>query len=468
MVSKRLIASLVCSTLLLGACAKENDLVRLPASKPAAVLIKDVGVLDVDSGRIARHRDVLLADGRISLIMETGKIAVPAGAVELSGEGATLLPGLIDMHGHIGNASEPSWLGKLPNPNRNLQSYLYSGVTTVLDPADMSDQAFKRRAKVQSGELLGPRIFTAGPMVTATGGHPVPILQNLAPWWIRWYLIPRFTRQVDTPEQARAAVQEIAALGADVIKLSVDHIPADAPRLQGEVMRAAADEARARGVRVVAHIGSVKDAVDAAEAGASLWVHGVYKERIPDDDIRRLAAFDIPMIATMAVFESYALLGQERRMPTPLERETVGAEMLEAFNNVPQTKRLEYFRPYLELIRPLRPVWRENVRRLRAAGVTILAGSDTQSGMFPGPGLHRELHLLTEAGLTPAESIRAATSDAARYLANGKAPEFGSVREGLLADLLLVEGDPTADLDSLARIRAVIKGGVPLERKAAF
>ncbi len=470
MTTNRLFAG-VCaiSIALLTACGKkEADLVRLPASKPAAVLIKDVAVLDVETGSIAPHRDVLLADGRISLVMERGKVTVPPGAVELSGAGATLLPGLIDMHGHVGNAPEPSWLGKLPNPNRNLQSYLYSGVTTVLDPADMSNQAFVRRAQVKSGELLGPRIFAAGPIVTATGGHPVPIFENLAPWWIRWYLIPRFTRQVDTPEQARAAVKEIAGLGADVIKLSVDHIPADAPRIQREVLRAAAAEARALGVRAVAHIGTVEDAVDAAEAGASLWVHGVYKERIPDGEIARFAAFHIPMVATMAVFESYALLGQERRMPTPLERETVSPEVLEAFNNVPQSKRLEYFRPYLDQIRPLRPAWRENVRRLRAAGVTILAGSDTQAGVFPGPGLHRELHLLAEAGFTPAEAIRAATSDAARYLNNGKEPEFGIVREGMLADLLLVEGDPTADLDALARIRAVIKGGVPLERKAAF
>src|SRR5439155_11892390 len=120
---------------------------------------------------------------------------------------------------------------------------------------------------------------------------------------------------------------------------------------------------------------------------------------------------------------------------------------------------------YLESLRRQRDAWRANVRRLRAAGVTILAGSDTQTGVFPGAGLHRELHLLTEAGLTPAEAIRAATIDAARFLANGKEPEFGVIAEGKLADLLLVEGDLTANLDNLAHIRAVIKGGVQLERR---
>ncbi|MGH8459918.1 MAG: amidohydrolase family protein, partial [Nevskiales bacterium] len=151
--------------------------------------------------------------------------------------------------------------------------------------------------------------------------------------------------------------------------------------------------------------------------------------------------------------------------PTPLERETVSAELLAAFDNPPQTKDGEYFRSHLELLHTQRQNWRDNVRRLHAAGVTIFAGSDTQAGVFPGAGLHRELHHLQESGLTPAQVIRAATLDAARYLANGKEPEYGSVREGKQADLLLVEGNPLENLDALARIRVVIKAGVPLERR---
>jgi imidazolonepropionase-like amidohydrolase len=85
-------------------------------------------------------------------------------------------------------------------------------------------------------------------------------------------------------------------------------------------------------------------------------------------------------------------------------------------------------------------------------------------GVFPGAGLHRELRLLAETGMTPAETIRAATLDAARFLAHGGEPEFGIIAEGKRADLLLVEGDPTIDLRSLANIRAVIKDGVVLER----
>lgn len=456
--------------LLLGlvqGCGREAPvLVRRPAAPPSAVLIEDVAVLDVATGARTPDRDVLLEGDRIVAIVDAGEGRAPESALRIDGAGATLLPGLIDMHGHTGNGSAPSWAGALPDPERNLRAYLYCGVTTVLDPADLATAAFERREAIAAGELLGPRVFASGPMFTAPGGHPVAIMQSLAPWFLRWYLVPRLTRQVETPDAARSAVREVAGLGPDVVKLSVDRIPAEAPRIDRAVLAATVDEARKLGLRTVAHIGTLEDAFDAGDAGVSAFVHGVYKERIPDDQIARIAAYRIPMVATIGVFESYAALREGPRVPTPLERETVEPELLAAFDEVPDTEATRLFQPFIESLRPLRPAWRENVRRLRAAGVTILAGSDTQSGVFPGPGLHRELALLAEAGMTPAEAIRAATLDAARFLAASDEPEFGVVIEGRRADLLLVEGDPTQDLAALARIRRVIRAGVPLERIA--
>jgi imidazolonepropionase-like amidohydrolase len=452
------------AALWLAACDSGPVLVQRPASAPPALLIRNVAVLDVDRGERAAGRDVLVRGARIERIDATG--AVQAGDAQvIDGSGATLLPGLIDMHGHVGNSPAPSWLNQLPDAKLNLRSYLYCGVTTVLDPAGMDNETFRLRDDIAAGTLLGPRMFVSGPMVTARGGHPVAIIDTLAPWWIRWYLVKHFTRQVDTPDQARAVADEIAALHADVLKLSVDHIPEAAPRLSRETLAAAVAQARTHGLRAVAHIGSLADAIDAGDAGVALWMHGVEKDALDDAAVDKLKAYGIGMVPTIGVFDSYALLGQGPRVATALERETVPAATLAAFDHPPASSAAgDFFRPYLEKMRPMRPVWRENVRRLHAAGVTILAGSDTQMGVFPGPGLHRELALLVESGLTPAQAIRAATSDAARFLAEGKQPEFGAVAPGKLADLLLVEGDPTANLDALARIRAVIRNGVMLER----
>jgi len=446
---------------LAGCGAPAPDLVRRVDAQPPGILIDDVTILDVATGALTAHRNVLVAGDRIKDIEST---PIPAaGALVVDGKGATLVPGLIDMHGHTGSSSAPAWSGEFPDPELNLRAFLYCGVTTVLDPGDMDNEAFKRREKLRRGELLGPHVYAAGPLVTARGGHPVAVLRELAPWWIRWYLIPHYTRQVDTPEEARKAAIEIAELGADVMKLVVDRVPAEAPRIRNDVLAAAVEAARSRKLRAVAHIGTTEDALDAARAGIAMWMHGVYKERVPDDAVATLAAFHIPMVATIGVFESYALLGQGPRVPTPLEQETVAPETLSAFDRIPAGFNTQ-FRPFIESLRPLRPAWRDNVRRLRAAGVTILAGSDPQSGVFPGAALHRELGYLTEAGLTPAEAIRAATLDAARFLADGPEPDFGSVEVGKRADLLLVEGDPTKDLTALSRIRLLIQDGALIER----
>jgi imidazolonepropionase-like amidohydrolase len=347
----------------------------------------------------------------------------------------------------------------------NLRAYLYAGVTTVLDPADPATEAAERRDRVAAGQLIGPRIYTAGRLLTAPGGHPIALMNVAAPWWIRWYLVPRVASPVGTPDQAIEAVNAQADAGVDFIKVVVDRIPDDVPRMDVATLQAAVDAARARGLRTLAHVGDVRDALDTGRAGVAAWMHVVYKERIPDQTIAELAAFGIPMVPTLTVWQSYASVGRGDRVATRLERETESADVLAAFNQDPgETDLAQTFGPYLDLLRANRPFWAENVKRLHDAGVTILAGSDTQSGVLPGAGLHRELALLHAAGLSRAEVIRAATLDAARFVTGQDDPDFGSVEVGQRADLMLVEGNPLDDLDALAAIREVIVAGIPLQR----
>src|SRR5262245_2426189 len=458
--------SALCALLAASACSKPlPELVALPASPPPAILVRDVAVLDVATGAVEPGRDVLTQGDRIAAIAATGSLPAPVDAETVDGRGATLLPGLIDSHGHITTPYAPLWRNELPDPGHNLEAYLYCGVTTVFDPADGDDGAVARRDALRRGEIPGPRAYTAGRPVTAPGGHPAAMMQELLPWWIRWYLVPRIAYQVPDEAAARAAVAELAASGVDFVKVMVDRVPESAPRIETPVLRAVVDEARRRNLRAVAHIGTLVDARDAAQAGVAAWMHGVYEETLDESGVRELAEFGIPMVPTLAVFESYAQLSDFARIATPLEREIAPAELLEAFNEPPaDPERFDSFQPFLRHLREQRQGSRENVRRLHEAGVVILAGSDTQSGVIPGAGLHRELALLVEAGLTPAEALRAATLDPARFLERTADPDVGQVREGKRADLLLVEGDPTRDIASASRIRAVILGGVRVER----
>jgi imidazolonepropionase-like amidohydrolase len=452
--------ALVC----LACCAKPRPpLVTRPAAGGSTV-ITNVAVFDGVGATTTPARDVLIENGRIARIAAAGTLASAEAAQRIDGAGATVLPGLIDVHGHVDNTSEPAWMAGQPDAPRNMQGYLYCGVTTVFDPADLATLAFQRRDDVAAGTLLGPRIFATGPMFTTPGGHPVAVLQALVPWYLRWYVVPRFSRQIATAEDARREVEALAALKPDAVKIAVDAVPLGGPILADGPLRAIVDEARARGLRTVAHIGTTADALAASDAGVAAWMHGVYKERIPDELVARFVAPHIPYVATVTVFDSYADIFEGKRQATQLEREIVDAAVLDSFAPVPPNAAPPGFVDFFRLLTTTREARCDNVHRVHAAGVTILAGSDTQSGVFPGPGLHRELSRLVECGLSPAEALRAATGDAARFLAQSDDPPFGSVREGKAADLLLVDGDPTRDIDAVHRIRDVFLGGVRLER----
>ena len=455
----------VVAALALAACASPAPSPRVARTAPApvAVWIADVAVIDVAKGERTPARDVLVADGRIAAITRAGASEPPAGAVVISGKDATLVPGLVDMHGHVYADTHPIWAIGLPDPEANLRAYLYAGVTTVFDPGDSSDDAFARRDRVARGELVGPHIYTAGPLFTAPEGHPIALGRAFAPWWIGWYLAPRLAVAVDSVEQANQAIDELAEHHPDAVKLVIDEIPLGSPRLRPEVARALTERAHAHGLRSVAHIGTTRDAVIAAEAGVSLWMHGVYKERIADRDIPVLAHYHIPMVATIEVFDSYARLRSGPRQSTALERETVPAALLDSFTP-PEGFSVGPLTSWQELNEQAVPFRTDNVRRLHEAGVEIFAGSDTQSGVFPGAGLHRELANLARAGLTPIEVIRAATLGPARFLTQSDTPDWGNVAIGQRADLLLVEGDPTRDVAALSAIRAVLQDGVPIER----
>lgn len=428
------------------------------------LVIENVAVFDPVTGDVQGGRDVFVADRRILAVVPHAVREVPAGATVISGAGATLVPGLIDMHGHIAASTAPTWEFGFPTPEENLRGYVYAGVTTVFDPSDASGDAFERRARIANHELIGPRVFTTGKLLTCPHGHPRSLVRAFAPGWIAWWLEEQVASAVDSVEEAHREVDLRAQEGADAIKIAVDAIPLDAPILRREIASAIVERAREHGLRTVAHIGTTEDAIESGEAGVALWVHGVYKERIPDSEIARIAGYGIPMVATIEVFDRYARGMQGPIVPTPLERETVSAEVLESFHPMPDDFELGDFAEWVDVARESKANQFDNLRRLREAGVTVFAGSDVQSGVFPGASLHRELAHLVEAGMTPAQALRAATLDPARFLAGEGELDAGIIAAGKRADLVLVEGDPTRDIAALANIREVILDGVRVDR----
>ena len=451
--------------LFVAACSHAAPLVSRPADGTRSLVIRNVAVFDAPRAVLLDGvHDVLVRDGRIATIGSPGLVA--PGTAELDGHGGTLLPGLIDAHTHTGSLADPPTRVTLPNIGANLAAFLYAGVTTVLDLGSLTPAVFRARAQVADGSLLGPRLYAAGPMITAPGGHPVEVLQVALPWWARWYVIPRATRQVGNAAEGRQAVEGLLPERPDIIKIAVDVREGVVPRLDLDTIASITAAAHAAGIRTIAHIGSSAEAVDAIRGGADALAHGSWRDELSDEAVALLAESRAPVIVTIHVWDLMEHARHSLDDFTPLEREVAGPATLSAWLAAPSLDHEPTLAPFVRAVTAGHDARRRNVLKLRAAGVPILAGSDAcNPGDFPGAGLHQEITKLVEAGLTPGEALRAATFENARFLA-GASADFGEIAVGKRADLLLVAGDPVTHIADLGRIAHVILDGAVLVRHA--
>ena len=404
----------------------------LRAQQPAtggATFIRDVRVFDGE--RVHERTNVLVQDGVLKAI--GARLTPPAGATIVDGANKTLLPGLIDAHTH----------SIAPEALREAVTF---GVTTSLDQFTDHATAAAWRAEQKAGRASARAdLFSAGTLVTAPGGHGTQF--GLA--------IPTLAR----PADAQAFIDARLAEGSDWIKIVYDDGKTYAltiPTLDRATMAAAVRAARARDRVAVVHIGSQRGARDAIEDGASGLVH-LFVDEAPAADfasvVKQRGAFVIP---TLSVNESVsgtasgtALVGDSLVAPYLTPQMVQG--LRGAFPRRPGTT--------MNFAHAL-----ETVRRLKAARVPILAGSDAPNpGTAHGVSMHRELELLVQAGLTPVEALHAATLAPARAF---RLADRGRIAPGLRADLVLVHGDPTREVGRTRDIVAIWKGGIPVDRGA--
>jgi hypothetical protein len=303
---------------------------------------------------------------------------------------------------------------------------------------------FEVRARA-NGSPLAPRVAVAGPLLSSVS-RPQLVVEGDAP-----------IVEVTDPARARAMVREQAALRPDLVKLwwvvprggtAADWLP---------VGEAAIEEAHALGLRVAVHATELETARTAVRAGADVLVHGVDDVPVDDAFLSLLRERRIPYVTTLVVLEGYAeALGGHAHL-SPAERAVADPGAVGSIADPPPLP--ERAAAIADRMRDRLAVASANARRAANAGVLVAAGSDAGNiGTFHGPALLRELELLVQAGLTPAQALRAATLDAAR--AFGWERDLGSVEAGKLADLVVLEASPLADVRNMARIRAVVKNGV--------
>jgi len=287
------------------------------------------------------------------------------------------------------------------------------------------------------------------------------------PFWASWYVVPRIAREVATSDAARQAVADLLPEHPDVIKIGVDDLVPGEPRIANDVLAAIVARAHEAGLRAVAHIGRSRDVVDSINAGVDALMHDVYTDEISDEAVARIAAAHMPVVATISIWDGAEQLGTLRtETVSPLTRDIAKPGVLTALSAFPNDEERDRRTSMLAPLRDGHAARRANLVKLRAAGVTILVGSDAvNAGQFPGAGLHEELVKLVEAGMPAGEALRAATYDNAHFLVGAQA-DFGEVAPGQHADLVMVEGDPTSDIGATQRITHVWLEGVELARHA--
>lgn len=377
-----------------------------------------------------KRTTVVVTDGEIAAVGPDGDVTVPSDAAVLDLDGAVVLPGLIDLHVHLASPAlrdEPGLTDMARivadyarhAPGRR-QSLLEHGVTTVRSVGDPLDWILEAREGVATGHLEGPRIFAAGPLFTTAGGHPVVTI-GVDPEGDA-------VRVPDAPEQARADVRALADAGVDLVKVVQErgHGERRLEPIAPEVLSAIVEEAATNGLHVTGHWGTAEDLHDLLEAGV--------------DGLEHLESHDLLGDDADAVLEMLV----ERQLPVTVTL-TVAA-----VSHRPDTMRTII----------------ERVGELHEAGGRVVAGSDAgMPGVGFGPGLHRELALLVEAGLTPQEALLAATRHAADVL---DADHLGTIAPGAAADLLVVRGDPTQDITAIEEVAMVLRDGrVVVDERAA-
>ena len=422
------------------------------------LVLRGATVLDGLGGRIVNAR-VTVRDHRIADVsLDDARVPLPEGATVVDLSGRFLIPGLFDSHVHWGGSGGIGASSVEMTPDRlahDLRSTLQAGVTSVVSLTDDVAEMQSLAADVAAARRQAPRTFYAGPSITATGGHPSEMFDFLPA------LAEKLTRQVETPEAARAAIAELDRRRVDLIKLVLEPGFADhpLPRLREDVFRAAMAEAKERRLRTTVHVGTDADLRLAVDAGANGIEHAA--RGLGDETIALMAAKKVTFTPTLVVLDwewkRGVVRGEDadaRRLAMPqilqslLDPKSALAPML---GDGDMTRRMAA---------ALDGALEQTGRAIRA-GVPVLAGSDAGNPVtFHGVSLVRELELLARAGLPLGEVLRSATSRAADRLAQ---PSLGRIAAGAVADLVVLDADPTEDVGAYRRVRQVYLGGRPCQ-----
>jgi imidazolonepropionase-like amidohydrolase len=423
-----------------------------PASS-AITVFEGARLITGDGGAPVENSVFIVENNRFAAVGRKGELDVPSGATRVDLTGKTVMPAIIDAHGHLGFLDMANGTMSKANFTRanyidHLQRYAYHGVAaTISTGTDMGELAYELREEVIPNAAI---IRTVGRGLAWPGSGPNDPSRNDVPY------------PVTTIEQARKAVQDLAAHKPDFVKIWVDDRNGRQKKLTPELYQAAADEARKQHLRAIAHVFDLEDAKGLVRAGVEGFLHSIRDAPIDDEFIKLAKEHNIWITPNLGGINRASLIrptGTPAWFDDPLVRETVPPVMLNARTAMYEKRRTGG----APAAGGAQVFDLANTRKLHAAGVRLVLGSDTagDSNRWIGMMTLVELENMVAAGFTPAEVIVAATRDAAAVL---RLDQLGTVAPGKSADFIVLDANPLDDIANVRRIAKVYLRGQEVDR----
>jgi imidazolonepropionase-like amidohydrolase len=414
-------------------------ILALSTAAQAADLQAFIGARIIDgTGRNAVERGVIVTRaGRIEQIGASDAVRIPSGAERIDVSGKTIVPGLINTHGHVGEAQGLRTGPELytdENLQRQLGLYARYGVTTVFSLGGDREQGFKLRDSQNTPSLNRSRIYVAGPVITAK-----------------------------TPEEARNMVDQVAATKPDFIKIRVDDNLGSSTKMAPEISKAVIETAHRHKIPLAAHLFYLDDAKYLLSTGADFIAHSIRDREVDAETIALLKKRNVCVCPTLTrevstfIYESRPAFFDDPFFLKEADKQVLD-QLLEPKRQeaMRRSESAQRYKKALEMAS-------RNLKKLVDNGVRIAFGTDTgPPARFQGYFEHMELDLMAKAGLTPMQILKSATSDAAKCM--NVAGKIGTLEKGAWADLIVLDSNPATDIKNMRSIHSVWIAGNRIQR----